>query len=87
MVVELFTESVLRVGDRSGRAGVVLEPWVCGDDLVVMMSGRALFRDLGDIVSDGTGCSIGCSELDLESAGDGLGSVMLQGNHDALREP
>lgn len=37
-----------------------------------MMLGSALFRDLGEMVSDGTGCSSGCSELDLESAGDGL---------------
>jgi hypothetical protein len=42
-----------------------------------MILGKALFRLLGEIVSGGTGCSMGCSELDLESAGDGLDRCQL----------
>jgi hypothetical protein len=52
IVAELFIELTERVGERSGRLG---PPWLdasdrCGDESVLMIVGRALERDLGEIV-------------------------------------
>jgi hypothetical protein len=51
IVAELFIELTERVGERSGRLG---PPWLdasdrCGDESVLMIVGRALKRDLGEI--------------------------------------
>lgn len=84
IVAELWNESTLRVGERSGRLGPVREATscACGDDSVLTMVGKALLRVLGDTESvvEGVGTSgelMGCSELTRDKEGEDDGRLGL----------